>query len=140
MSENSTEFSLSNSEQRDSWLNSGHQTLDANSIPLFPWLLLVLAVSFFSLLLDLSIFVLNWHLLLDMSLLYLVNLVQLHLLRLFSWPYKAQQIVLLVFPSFFLAFDTLDLEYLRVPSSLPQKPSCMLVWLGIRYILLLTNE
>jgi len=30
MSENSIEFSLSNSEQRDSWLNSGHQTLDAD--------------------------------------------------------------------------------------------------------------
>jgi len=30
MSENSIEFSLSNSEQRDSWLNSGHWTLDAN--------------------------------------------------------------------------------------------------------------
>jgi len=31
MSENSIEFSLLNSEQRDSWLNSGHRTLDANS-------------------------------------------------------------------------------------------------------------
>jgi len=31
MSENSIEFSLSNSEQRDSWLNSGHQTLDADN-------------------------------------------------------------------------------------------------------------
>jgi len=31
MSENSIEFSLSNSEQRDSWLNSGHRTLDADS-------------------------------------------------------------------------------------------------------------
>jgi len=31
MSENSIEFSLSNSEQRDSWLNSGHQTLDADT-------------------------------------------------------------------------------------------------------------
>jgi len=31
MSENSIEFSLSNSEQRDSWLNSGHWTLDADS-------------------------------------------------------------------------------------------------------------
>ena len=30
LSENSIEFSLSNSEQRDSWLNSGHWTLDAN--------------------------------------------------------------------------------------------------------------
>jgi len=30
MSENSIEFSLSNSEQRDSWLNSGHWTLDAD--------------------------------------------------------------------------------------------------------------
>jgi len=30
MSENSIEFSLSNSEQRDSWLNSGHRTLDAD--------------------------------------------------------------------------------------------------------------
>ena len=30
MSENSIEFSLSNSEQRDSWLNSGHQILDAD--------------------------------------------------------------------------------------------------------------
>jgi len=30
MSENSIEFSLSNSEQRDSWLNSSHRTLDAN--------------------------------------------------------------------------------------------------------------
>jgi len=30
MSENSIEFSLSNSEQRDSWLNSSHQTLDAD--------------------------------------------------------------------------------------------------------------
>jgi len=32
LSENSIEFSLSNSEQRDSWLNSGHQTLDTDSI------------------------------------------------------------------------------------------------------------
>ena len=31
MSENSIEFSLSNSEQRDSWLNSSHRTLDANT-------------------------------------------------------------------------------------------------------------
>ena len=30
LSENPIEFSLSNSEQRDSWLNSGHQTLDAD--------------------------------------------------------------------------------------------------------------
>jgi len=30
MSENSIEFSLSNSEQRDSWLNSGHWTLNAD--------------------------------------------------------------------------------------------------------------
>jgi len=32
MSENSIEFSLSNSEQRDSWLNSGHWTLDADNL------------------------------------------------------------------------------------------------------------
>ena len=31
MSENSIEFSLSNSEQRDSWLNSGHQGLDTDT-------------------------------------------------------------------------------------------------------------
>ena len=31
MSENSIEFSLLNSEQRDSWLNSGHWGLDADS-------------------------------------------------------------------------------------------------------------
>jgi len=31
MSKNSIEFSLLNSEQRDSWLNSGHWTLDADS-------------------------------------------------------------------------------------------------------------
>jgi len=31
MSENSIEFSLSNSEQRDSWLNSSHRTLDADT-------------------------------------------------------------------------------------------------------------
>ena len=31
MSKNSIEFSLSNSEQRDSWLNSGHRTLDADT-------------------------------------------------------------------------------------------------------------
>jgi len=30
MSENSIEFSLSNSEQRDSWLNSSHRTLDTD--------------------------------------------------------------------------------------------------------------
>jgi len=30
MSKNSIEFSLSNSKQRDSWLNSGHRTLDAD--------------------------------------------------------------------------------------------------------------
>ena len=30
MSKNSIEFSLSNSKQRDSWLNSGYQTLDAD--------------------------------------------------------------------------------------------------------------
>jgi len=35
MSKNSIEFSLSNSEQRDSWLNSGHQTLDADNGPQF---------------------------------------------------------------------------------------------------------
>jgi len=34
MSENSIEFSLSNSEQRDSWLNSGHRTLDADTLTL----------------------------------------------------------------------------------------------------------
>ena len=32
MSENSIEFSLLNSEQRDSWLNSGHRTLDADTM------------------------------------------------------------------------------------------------------------
>ena len=32
ISENSIEFSLSNSEQRDSWLNSGHRTLDTDSM------------------------------------------------------------------------------------------------------------
>ena len=32
MSENSIKFSLSNSEQRDSWLNSGHWTLDTNTL------------------------------------------------------------------------------------------------------------
>jgi len=32
MSENSIKFSLSNSEQRDSWLNSGHRTLDADNL------------------------------------------------------------------------------------------------------------
>jgi len=31
LSENLIEFSLSNSEQRDSWLNSSHQTLDADT-------------------------------------------------------------------------------------------------------------
>ena len=31
MSENSIEFSLSNSKQRDSWLNSSHRTLDTDS-------------------------------------------------------------------------------------------------------------
>ena len=31
MSENSIKFSLSNSEQRDSWLNSGYRTLDADT-------------------------------------------------------------------------------------------------------------
>jgi len=31
MSENSIEFSLSNSEQRDSWLNSSHRTLDTDT-------------------------------------------------------------------------------------------------------------
>ena len=30
LSENSIKFSLSNSEQRDSWLNSSHRTLDAD--------------------------------------------------------------------------------------------------------------
>jgi len=30
MSKNSIKFSLSNSEQRDSWLNSSHRTLDAD--------------------------------------------------------------------------------------------------------------
>jgi len=34
MSENSIEFSLSNSEQRDSWLNSSHWTLDADKAKL----------------------------------------------------------------------------------------------------------
>ena len=32
MSENSIEFSLSNSEQRDSWLNSSHRALDADTL------------------------------------------------------------------------------------------------------------
>jgi len=32
MSKNSIEFSLSNSEQRDSWLNSSHRTLDADKV------------------------------------------------------------------------------------------------------------
>ena len=32
MSENSIEFSLSNSEQRDSWLNSSYRTLDADMV------------------------------------------------------------------------------------------------------------
>jgi len=36
MSENSIEFSLSNSEQRDSWLNSSHQTLDADMMRCLP--------------------------------------------------------------------------------------------------------
>jgi len=31
LSENPIEFSLSNSEQRDSWLNSSHRTLDADT-------------------------------------------------------------------------------------------------------------
>jgi len=31
LSENPIEFSLSNSEQRNSWLNSGHRTLDADN-------------------------------------------------------------------------------------------------------------
>jgi len=35
MSENSIEFSLSNSEQRDSWLNSSHRTLDADKMVYF---------------------------------------------------------------------------------------------------------
>ena len=34
MSENSIEFSLSNSEQRDSWLNSGHRTLNVDRRPI----------------------------------------------------------------------------------------------------------
>ena len=34
MSKNSIEFSLSIAEQRDSWLNSGHQTLDADTLVL----------------------------------------------------------------------------------------------------------
>ena len=37
MSENSIEFSLSNSEQRDSWLNSGHRTLDADTYTTTTW-------------------------------------------------------------------------------------------------------
>ena len=32
MSENSIKFSLSNSKQRDSWLNSSHRTLDADTL------------------------------------------------------------------------------------------------------------
>ena len=32
MSENSIEFSLSNAEQRDSWLNSGHRSLAYNIV------------------------------------------------------------------------------------------------------------
>jgi len=32
MSKNSIKFSLSNSEQRDSWLNSSHRTLDADIV------------------------------------------------------------------------------------------------------------
>jgi len=44
MSKNSIEFSLSNSEQRDSWLNSSHWTLDADRTAIshyctqLPWL------------------------------------------------------------------------------------------------------
>jgi len=46
MSENSIEFSLSNSEQRDSWLNSGHRTLDADiSVGLDYLLILLLQVA-----------------------------------------------------------------------------------------------
>jgi len=44
MSENSIEFSLSNSEQRDSWLNSGHRTLDTDMVPLPISLLLSLTL------------------------------------------------------------------------------------------------
>ena len=38
LSENSIKFSLSNTEQRDSWLNSSHWTLAADSILLLSWL------------------------------------------------------------------------------------------------------
>jgi len=38
MSENSIEFSLSNFEQRDSWLNSSHRTLDADTPTVSVWL------------------------------------------------------------------------------------------------------
>jgi len=45
MSENSIEFSLSNSEQRDSWLNSGHWTLDTDNLLLIPNILLNSRIS-----------------------------------------------------------------------------------------------
>jgi len=46
MSENSIKFSLSNSEQRDSWLNFGHWTLDADTATINA-LVLGLAEAFF---------------------------------------------------------------------------------------------
>jgi len=39
ISKDSIEFSLSNSKQRDSWLNSGHRTLDANSEHVEQWVI-----------------------------------------------------------------------------------------------------
>jgi len=39
MSENSIKFSLSNSEQRDSWLNSSHWTLDADNFSILFFLI-----------------------------------------------------------------------------------------------------
>ena len=53
MSENSIEFSLSNSKQRDSWLNSSHQTLDADKQ------VLSFCIPFVNLYIEESIFLLS---------------------------------------------------------------------------------
>jgi len=47
MSKNSIEFSLSNSEQRDSWLNSGHRGLDADTLTVYANLKTILIVSLY---------------------------------------------------------------------------------------------
>jgi len=45
LSENSIKFSLSNSKQRDSWLNSGHWTLDTDTVAIILMILFCVRIN-----------------------------------------------------------------------------------------------